>query len=73
MEIVRLRASSADPRSDYTGVAMATVTLPTEIQPRSPQGRFQNEPLSISRTPENVAKCRRHWSWWPPNWAANMT
>jgi 1-pyrroline-5-carboxylate dehydrogenase len=32
---------------------MATVTLPTEIQPRSPQGEFRNEPFTDFKSPEN--------------------
>ena len=31
---------------------MATVTLPTEIQPRSPQGEFRNEPFTDFKSPE---------------------
>jgi len=31
---------------------MATVTLPTEIQPRSPQGEFRNEPFTNFKSPE---------------------
>ena len=33
---------------------MATVTLPTEIQPRSPQGEFRNEPFIDFKNPENA-------------------
>ncbi len=33
---------------------MATVTLPTEIQPRSPQGEFRNEPFTDFKNPENA-------------------
>ena len=33
---------------------MATVTLPTEIQPRSPQGGFANEPFVDFKAPENA-------------------
>jgi 1-pyrroline-5-carboxylate dehydrogenase len=32
---------------------MATVTLPTTIQPRSPQGDFRNEPFTNFKSPEN--------------------
>jgi 1-pyrroline-5-carboxylate dehydrogenase len=32
---------------------MATVTLPTSIQPRSPQGGFRNEPFTNFKSPEN--------------------
>ena len=35
---------------------MATVTLATEIQPRSPKGLFQNEPFTDFKTPENARK-----------------
>jgi 1-pyrroline-5-carboxylate dehydrogenase len=35
---------------------MATVTLPTEIQPRSPQGEFRNEPFTDFKNPENARK-----------------
>jgi 1-pyrroline-5-carboxylate dehydrogenase len=35
---------------------MATVTLPTEIQPRSPQGEFRNEPFTDFKSPENARK-----------------
>jgi len=33
---------------------MATVTLPTVIQPRSPQGGFRNEPFIDFQTPDNA-------------------
>src|SRR6201981_832251 len=35
---------------------MATVTLATEIQPRSPQGGFRNEPFTDFKNPENARK-----------------
>jgi 1-pyrroline-5-carboxylate dehydrogenase len=35
---------------------MATVTLPTEIEPRSPQGEFRNEPFTDFKNPENARK-----------------
>jgi 1-pyrroline-5-carboxylate dehydrogenase len=35
---------------------MATVTLPTEIQPRSPKGEFVNEPFTDFKSPENARK-----------------
>lgn len=35
---------------------MATVILPTEIQPRSPQGEFRNEPFTDFKSPENKRK-----------------
>jgi len=38
---------------DYNRIAMATVTLPTTIDPRSPQGDFRNEPFTNFKTPEN--------------------
>jgi 1-pyrroline-5-carboxylate dehydrogenase len=37
---------------------MATVTLPTEIQPRSPQGEFRNEPFTDFKNPENSRAMR---------------
>ena len=37
---------------------MATVTLPTEIQPRSPQGEFRNEPFTDFNNPENARAMR---------------
>ena len=37
---------------------MATVTLPTEIQPRSPQGGFANEPFIDFKSPENARKMK---------------
>ncbi len=37
---------------------MATVSLPTEIQPRSPQGEFQNEPFTDFKDPENARKMK---------------
>src|SRR5579864_3989086 len=37
---------------------MATVTLPTSIQPRVPQGRFRNEPFSDFKSPENARAMR---------------
>ncbi len=37
---------------------MATVTLPTEIQPRSPQGGFANEPFTDFKSPENARKMK---------------
>jgi len=35
---------------------MATVTLATEIQPRSPKGQFLNEPFTDFKSPENARK-----------------
>ena len=43
-------------QNDYTGMAMATVPLPTEILRRAPQGTFQNEPFTNFKTPENRRK-----------------
>lgn len=37
---------------------MATVTLSTAIQPRSPQGEFRNEPFIDFKTPENARAMR---------------
>ena len=37
---------------------MATVTLPTEIQPRSPQGEFRNEPFTNFKEPETARKMK---------------
>ena len=37
---------------------MATVSLPTEIQPRTPRGAFTNEPFTDFRTPENARKMK---------------
>jgi 1-pyrroline-5-carboxylate dehydrogenase len=37
---------------------MATVTLPTSIQPRSPQGEFRNEPFIDFKAPENARAMR---------------
>jgi len=35
---------------------MATVSLPTEIQPRAPQGAFRNEPFVDFKVPDNIRK-----------------
>ena len=43
---------------DYNRLAMATVTLPTEIQPRSPHGEFANEPFTDFKSPENARKMK---------------
>ena len=37
---------------------MATITLPTSIQPRSPQGGFRNEPFVDFTSPDNARKMR---------------
>ena len=37
---------------DYNLRVMATMTLPTSIQPRTPQGGFRNEPFSDFKNPE---------------------
>ena len=39
-------------------MAMATVTLATEIQPRSPQGEFRNEPFIDFKNPDNARQMR---------------
>jgi 1-pyrroline-5-carboxylate dehydrogenase len=43
---------------DYTEWVMATLTLSTEIQPRSPKGGFQNEPFVDFKTSENARKMK---------------
>src|SRR6185437_13240316 len=42
------------PQREYNRLAMATVTLPTEIQPRSPQGEFRNEPFTNFKDPQTA-------------------
>ena len=37
---------------------MATATLPTEIEPRSPQGEFRNEPFTDFKNPETARKMK---------------
>jgi 1-pyrroline-5-carboxylate dehydrogenase len=37
---------------------MATASLPTEIQPRTPEGAFKNEPFTDFKTPENTRKMK---------------
>jgi 1-pyrroline-5-carboxylate dehydrogenase len=37
---------------------MATVSLPTEIQPRAPKGGFRNEPFLDFKAPENTRKMK---------------
>jgi len=37
---------------------MATVSLPTEIHPRTPQGGFRNEPFTDFKAPENIRKMK---------------
>ena len=44
--------------SDYNQEVMATVTLSTKIQPRSPQGDFRNEPFIDFKAPENARAMR---------------
>ena len=39
-------------------MAMATVTLSTEIQPRSPKGEFRNEPFTDFKNPDNARQMR---------------
>jgi len=41
---------------DYNILAMATVTLPTAIKPRSPRGEFANEPFIDFKNHENIRK-----------------
>ena len=41
---------------EYNRFAMATVSLPTEIQPRSPHGEFANEPFENFKAPETARK-----------------
>ncbi len=43
---------------EYNRGVMATVTLPTSIQPRVPQGRFRNEPFTDFKSPENARAMR---------------
>ena len=52
---------------------MATVTLPTEIQPRSPQGTFRNEPFTDFKNPENAREMRAALDLVAANSAANTT
>jgi 1-pyrroline-5-carboxylate dehydrogenase len=49
---------AAHPQNDYTGEAMATVSIPTEIQPRTPESAFKNEPFIDFKAPENARKMR---------------
>src|ERR1700749_5174020 len=37
---------------------MATVSLPTQIQPRTPEGAFTNEPFVDLKSPENSRKMK---------------
>jgi len=37
---------------------MATVTLPTEIQPRSPEGEFRNEPFTNFKDPDTARQMK---------------
>ena len=37
---------------------MATVTLPTEIQPRSPEGEYRNEPFTNFKDPETARRMK---------------
>jgi 1-pyrroline-5-carboxylate dehydrogenase len=43
---------------DYNRIVMATVTLSTAIQPRSPQGGFHNEPFTDFKSSENARSMR---------------
>ena len=49
---------AAGAETDYTNLAMATISLATEIQPRSPKGGFANEPFTDFKSPENARKMR---------------
>jgi 1-pyrroline-5-carboxylate dehydrogenase len=42
----------------YTGEAMATMSLSTRIEPRSPRGEFVNEPFIDFKAPENARAMR---------------
>jgi 1-pyrroline-5-carboxylate dehydrogenase len=46
-------------QTDYTGGAMVTVTLPTEILTRTPQGPFKNEPFTDFKDPDNSRKMKQ--------------
>jgi len=46
------------PSLDYNRGVMATVTLPTSIQPRVPKGSFRNEPFTDFKNPENARAMR---------------
>jgi len=37
---------------------MATIELPTQIEPRAPQGAFHNQPFTDFKTPENARKMK---------------
>src|SRR6202789_1150080 len=56
--IWRSRCGWAPGISDYNQEAMATVTLSTTIQPRSPQGDFRNEPFVDFKTSDNARAMR---------------
>jgi 1-pyrroline-5-carboxylate dehydrogenase len=47
------------PPLDYNRGVMATATLATSIQPRTPQGAFKNEPFTDFKNPE-TARAMRH-------------
>jgi len=51
-------ALAPEPRLDYTRSVMATATLSTAIQPRSPKGGFANEPFIDFKQPENAREMR---------------
>jgi 1-pyrroline-5-carboxylate dehydrogenase len=42
----------------YNRMVMATLTLPTSIEPRAPQGGFQNEPFIDFKSAENARSMR---------------
>jgi 1-pyrroline-5-carboxylate dehydrogenase len=44
--------------NDYTEGVMTTASLPTAIQPRSPQGGFSNTPFTDFKNSENARKMR---------------
>jgi 1-pyrroline-5-carboxylate dehydrogenase len=52
------RRLGSSPHEDYNRLAMATVTLPTDIQLRSPHGEFANEPFTDFKSPENARKMK---------------
>ena len=50
---------------------MATLTLPTEIQPRSPKGGFKNEPLIDFKNPEIARRMREALELVADSWGAS--
>ena len=55
---IGLRAVASGTNLDYTVWVMATLTLSTEIQPRSPKGGFANETFVDFKAPENARKMK---------------